>query len=143
MEETKKSSVTFDPSLPMPVPVSPEEIDVADIFKPEKKSPKKKASNVKDARKLFKARKKWPHACLQCGGDGAIFTNDEDDVDDEELDIDLCEGCLKHGKCPRCATPLPKGWKQMIEEVSEPPVKCTNCKWEDGDEPVLPYPDEE
>lgn len=142
--EEDKTVVRCDPSLPVPtVPVvEPKPADIAQIFGPPKRKEKpERKGKVKRAEKTFGARKKWPNACIRCGGDGGTFKNPEVE-DDNELEIDLCPQCLKKGKCPRCAANLPAGWKQNVMECIDPPVKCKNCKWEDGDDPVL-YIDED
>ena len=92
-------------------------------------------------RTVFAQRRKWPRACLTCGGDGGMF-----EADGEDVEVTLCRNCLSQGKCPRCQEGLPEGWRELIEnpiievdgKISENrPARCGRCEWEDGDSPVL------
>jgi hypothetical protein len=93
-------------------------------------------ARVRRSQKIFEQRRKWPNACLTCGGDGGL----------EGTDLELCPACFGQGKCPRCKAPLPENWKTLAEGLTRsienetdppPPVQCRACKWKDGNPPVL------
>jgi hypothetical protein len=96
--------------------------------------------------KIFKSRKKWPKACVKCGGDGGLMSDDNEESDDiDDIVIDPCPDCLGQGKCPRCAVKLPAGWKEKVIKMADPeddsdPAECKKCNWEDGDDPVFMVP---
>lgn len=91
-------------------------------------------------KKFFETRKDAPDACVSCRGSGAPC--DLDDEAEAKLSDDVleCPDCLARGICPKCAKKFPKEWKQVLAnyiEGSEKPLTCKNCKWQDGDPPVL------
>lgn len=97
------------------------------------------------SKKVFEQRRKWPRACLRCGGDGGI-ANVPGGAGHDEIEIAICSGCLSLGKCPRCAATLPPGWREKVDNpvreengklVENTPARCAVCRWEDGDPPVL------
>ena len=104
--------------------------------KPIRKKGKKKSEKAKnrDSARYIELKKKHPGICAGCWGDGAVLL---DSSTAKRLDIALCPGCLDKGRCPKCSKSLPKGWRENVEEFLEPPVKCRNCGWEDGDLPLM------
>lgn len=81
---------------------------------------------------------KWQEACRTCGGDGdvPVSADDAENEGDDDDAIAFCTDCLGQGKCPRCAKELPADWKEQLKDVDET-LKCSHCRWEDGDDPVL------
>lgn len=107
----------------------------------------REAERRQDARtrSIFEQRRRWPNVCVQCGGDGGKAEDDENN-DEDEIDIELCPGCLGQGKCPKCKHDLPENWKTVLEALNRavldrtappPPVRCGECNWKDGDDPVI------
>ena len=80
-----------------------------------------------------KAREQHPHACVSCGGSGAVYSTYDPSPSGVSLgagwfmDVDPCPDCLDQDKCPRCGS-------KMADEDS-----CSACDWTTDDmEPVLP-----
>lgn len=81
-------------------------------------------------RRFEEARKKYPHACIYCGGFGLIHHPGSYDCPPE---TDLCK-CLEKERCPVCAEKV-----TLIEGKTEDHYECEHCGFDErkGEE-VLP-----